>query len=56
MKNNIPLKYACLDNFDNISSKCNDIEIKTLLHELRDLIFYQMRDSRSTQGSYSTKT
>ena len=42
MKEKIPLKYACLDTFDNIYESCTDESVKNLLHDLRQLIYYQM--------------
>lgn len=44
MKDNIPLKYECLDRFDSIHDSCSDQQIKSLLNELRTLIFYQMNE------------
>jgi hypothetical protein len=44
MKNNIPLKYECLDRFDEIYKSCNDQYIKSLLDDLKDLIFYQITE------------
>ena len=42
MKNNITLKYACLDKFDSIYNQCDQEDIKQLLSDLRRLIYYQM--------------
>lgn len=43
MKEQIPLKYACLDFFTDIVTKCKDDDIAKYLIELRDLITYQMK-------------
>ena len=42
MKHQIPLKYACLDNFTEIVKDCKDDNVARYLIELRDLITYQM--------------
>lgn len=42
MKEQIPLKYACMDKFQRVYDSCPSEEIKTYLKELQDLIFYQM--------------
>jgi protein tyrosine phosphatase len=46
MTKHIPLKYECLDIFDSIYNKCEQYEIKNLLRDLKDLIFYQMEQIR----------
>jgi len=50
MHKHIPLKYECLDIFEEIYKACNEDSTKKLLIDLRDLIYYQMgqiRDQRS---------
>lgn len=42
MKEQIPLKYACMDRFKQVYESCSDQDIKNYLKELQDLIFYQM--------------
>lgn len=42
MKHQIPLKYACLDNFTDMVKNCQDDNLARYLIELRDLITYQM--------------
>lgn len=42
MKEIIPLKYECLDRFNDIVTKCTDNEAAKLLVEMFDLIAYQM--------------
>lgn len=46
-KNNITLKYECLNDFENITNSCSDQNIKNLLYQLRDLIFYQMNEIKN---------
>lgn len=46
-KNNITLKYECLNDFENIINSCSDQNIKNLLYQLRDLIFYQMNEIKN---------
>lgn len=45
--NHIPLKYHCLDRFDEITSFCDNDKVKTLLNELRELVFYQMNEIKN---------
>lgn len=47
MKNNIPLKYSCLDNFNTIYSNCDQQEVRQLLSDLKDLIYYQMNEIKN---------
>jgi hypothetical protein len=47
MKEKIPLKYACLDSFDKLYNSCTNNEIKDLLFQLRELIFYQMNEIKN---------
>ena len=50
MKKAIPLKYECLDQFNEIYESCKEDSVKRLLTDLKDLIYYQMeqiRDQRS---------
>jgi hypothetical protein len=50
MKKAIPLKYECLDRFEEVYKICTDEVVKKLLLDLKDLIYYQMeqiRDQRS---------
>lgn len=47
MKNNITLKYACLDKFDAIYNNCDHQDIKQLLSDLRSLIYYQMNEIKN---------
>lgn len=42
MKEQIPLKYACLDKFEDIINSCTDEIIKNYLLDLQKLIIYQM--------------
>lgn len=42
MKEKIPLKYECLDRFQNVVKNCTDNEAAKLLIEMFDLIAYQM--------------
>lgn len=44
MKEHIPLKYECLNRYQEILSKCTDNSTKQLLIEMFDLIRYQMRE------------
>lgn len=41
-KHDIPLKYACMDNFSEVIQNCNDNNLADYLIQLRDLIVYQM--------------
>lgn len=42
MKEHIPLKYECLDRFQDVVKKCKDDDAAKLLIEMFDLIRYQM--------------
>lgn len=44
MKEKIPLKYECLDRFQEVSKRCSDDEAAKLLIEMFDLIIYQMNE------------
>lgn len=44
MTDKIPLKYECLDRFQNIVRDCADDNIIKLLIEMFDLIVYQMNE------------
>lgn len=41
MKQHLPLKYECLDKFNEIYESCDD-KLKVFLDDLRELIHYQM--------------
>jgi hypothetical protein len=43
MKEHIPLKYECLDRFQDIVKNCADNNAAKLLIEMFDLIRYQMK-------------
>lgn len=43
MKEQIPLKYACLDQFDSVLQQCENKNISNYLLSLKDLIIYQMQ-------------
>lgn len=47
MKNNIPLKYACLDKFDSIYNNCDQENVRQLLSDLRTLVYYQMNEIKN---------
>jgi hypothetical protein len=58
MKEKIPLKYACLDRFDEVYNSCQDDMVKTLLTDLRELIYYQMnqiKDQRMVIVAFTHK-
>ena len=42
MKEQLSLKYACLDQFDKVIANCFDENTKKYLLELKNLIVYQM--------------
>ena len=42
MKEHIPLKYECLDRFQDVIKQCKDDGAAKLLIEMFDLIRYQM--------------
>ena len=42
MKEHIPLKYECLDRFQDVVKQCKDDNAAKLLIEMFDLIRYQM--------------
>lgn len=42
MKEHIPLKYECLDRFQDVVKQCKDDDAAKLLIEMFDLIRYQM--------------
>lgn len=44
MKQHLPLKYECLDKFQEIYSKCQEESTRSLLDDLKELIHYQMRE------------
>lgn len=51
MKEHIPLKYECLDRFQDVIKSCTDDNAAKLLIEMFDLIRYQMneiKDQRMT--------
>ena len=51
MKEHIPLKYECLDRFQDVIKSCSDDNAAKLLIEMFDLIRYQMneiKDQRMT--------
>ena len=47
MKEHIPLKYECLDRFQEIVKKCTDDDVAKLLIEMFDLIRYQMNEIKN---------
>lgn len=47
MKDNIPLKYECLDNFSQKVKSCADPYITQLLLDMYDLIIYQMSEIKT---------
>jgi hypothetical protein len=44
MKEHIPLKYECLDRFQDVVKNCKDDIASKLLIEMFDLIRYQMQE------------
>lgn len=44
MKEHIPLKYECMDKFEQVLSTCEDQNVRQLMIDLRDLILFQMRE------------
>jgi hypothetical protein len=56
MKNNIVLKYACLDRLDDVIKKCQDDTTKNLILDLRDLIIYQMKEIENQRRQIVAKT
>ena len=50
MKYNIPLKYRHLDDIENSINSCQDTKIQQLLSDLKDLIFYQMKEIRDQRA------
>lgn len=42
-KEHLPLKYECLDRFDETLKTCEQENVRDLLIDLRDLIYYQMK-------------
>ena len=42
MKEQLSLRYACLDQFDKVITNCLDENTKKYLFELKNLIVYQM--------------
>lgn len=47
MKEKIPLKYECLDRFQDIVKNCKDDNASKLLIEMFDLIRYQMEEIKN---------
>lgn len=55
MKEQLTLKYACMDQFDNIFTSCDNPIISEYLISLKNLIVYQMdiiKEQRITIISY----
>jgi uncharacterized FlgJ-related protein len=49
MKQHLPLKYECLDKFNEIYESCDE-KLKVFLDDLRELIHYQMREITSQRS------
>lgn len=47
MKEKIPLKYDCLDRFQEVVKNCTDDAASKLLVEMFDLIVYQMNEIKT---------